>query len=152
MHGEDGIDCDFCDTDALRGTADLVFENQTCVYFSRHLAHPDVLPGSGLVIPRAHRETPFDLTPQEWADTRSLLIEARALIGARLRPDGYTIAWNVGPEAGQEVAHVHLHLIPRFSDEPHAGRGARWWLKQEQNRRPDPAAPGSGGDEGRADR
>lgn len=144
MHGENGVGCDFCDTDGLRADADLALENEHCVYLSRHLTEPDILPGAGLVIPRVHRETPFELTAEEWAATRSLLGEAKALIDARLRPDGYTLAWNVGADAGQEVAHVHLHLVPRFADEPYAGRGARWWLKQEQNRRLDPGAPGSG--------
>lgn len=69
---------------------------------------------------------------------------AKALLDERLNPDGYNLIWNVGPIAGQEVAHVHLHLIPRFHDEPLAGRGARWHLKQPENRRVDPAAPGHG--------
>jgi hypothetical protein len=28
-----------------------------------------------------------------------------------------------------------LHVIPRYADEPLAGRGIRHWLKQENNRR-----------------
>jgi hypothetical protein len=31
---------------------------------------------------------------------------------------------------GQEVMHAHLHVIPRFADEPYAGRGIRFLLKQ----------------------
>ena len=31
--------------------------------------------------------------------------------------------------------HAHLHVIPRFAAEPHAGKGIRYWLKQESNRR-----------------
>ncbi|MBK5222971.1 MAG: HIT domain-containing protein [Acidimicrobiia bacterium] len=61
----------------------------------------------------------------------------------RLRPDGYNLIWNVGEAGGQSVEHVHLQLIPRFADEPFAGRGGRSWLKQPENRRPDPSAPGS---------
>lgn len=90
---------------------------------------------SGLVVPRVHRTTPFDLTPEEWADTALLLRKLRQLI-AEQTPDGWNIGWNVGPVAGQEVEHVHCHLIPRFADEPYAGRGIRWWVKQPENRRP----------------
>ncbi len=36
---------------------------------------------------------------------------------------------------GQTVFHAHLHVIPRFAAEPHAGKGIRYWLKQESNRR-----------------
>jgi histidine triad (HIT) family protein len=28
-----------------------------------------------------------------------------------------------------------MHVIPRFADEPLAGRGIRYWLKQDANRR-----------------
>ena len=97
-----------------------------------------VLVGSGCIIPRAHRETVFDLSPEEWADTYALLGRAKELLDARHAPDGYTIGWNCGRVGGQTVFHVHLHVIPRFADEPYAGRGLRHWLKQEANRRPGP--------------
>lgn len=58
------------------------------------------LPGSGLIVPRTHKETVFDLSPEEWSDT------------------------------------YDLHVIPRFSDEPLAGKGIRHWLKQPENMRP----------------
>ena len=78
------------------------------------------------------------------SDLRSMLLQAKSLIDELLRPDGYNLVWNVEPDAGQEVAHVHLHLIPRFHDEPYAGQGARWHLKQSANLRRDPSAPGRG--------
>ncbi|MEE8583517.1 MAG: HIT domain-containing protein [Acidobacteriota bacterium] len=43
-------------------------------------------------------------------------------------PQAYNVGWNAGPIAGQDIAHAHLHVIPRFSDEPMAG--IRFWLKQ----------------------
>jgi len=36
------------------------------------------------------------------------------------------------------------HVLLRFADEPRAGCGIRWWLKQPENRRPDPGATGDG--------
>lgn len=85
-------------------------------------------PGSAMILPVAHRRTPFDLTRAEWADSRQLLITARAAIQARYDPDGWNIGWNVNPVAGQSVPHVHCHLIPRYASDPTAGRGIRWWL------------------------
>jgi diadenosine tetraphosphate (Ap4A) HIT family hydrolase len=90
----------------------------------------------GLVVPRAHRTSPFDLTPEEWSDTRGLLRELRRVLEADVPPDGWNVGWNIGRVAGQEVDHVHCHLIPRYADEPYAGRGIRWWFKQPENRRP----------------
>lgn len=97
-----------------------------------------MLPGSGLIVPKAHRETVFDLTPEEWRDTNDLLQRVKALLDAEYAPDGYNVGWNAGAAAGQHVFHAHLHVIPRFADEPLAGKGIRHWLKQPENRRPRP--------------
>jgi histidine triad (HIT) family protein len=143
MHGEDGIDCEFCGIESF-ANAGLLIEDEHCFYAGFGPVDPDVLPGSGIVVPRAHRESPFELTAAEWTATHSLIRRAKAAVDDRLRPDGYNLIWNVGDDGGQSQAHVHLHLIPRFHDEPYAGRGARWWLKQPENRRPVPHAPGLG--------
>jgi len=137
--------CDFCDLTQFRA-ADICFENAHCLYASTHdPADPSgVLPGSGVIIPIAHRETPFDFTAEEWAATHELLIKAKAAQDERLAPDGYTLIWNCYPAGGQAVQHAHLHVLPRFDDEPYAGRGGRWAIKQPENRRPDPTRRGSG--------
>jgi len=95
---------------------------------------------------RAHRASrfPFDFTPEQWAATRELLLAAKRAWDERLAPDGYTLIWNCGPCGGQEVPHAHLHVIPRFDDEPLAGAGGRSAIKVPENVRPDPLAPGSG--------
>ena len=125
-------------------SAEVFLESELSFFAAESISVGQVLPGSGIICPRAHRESPFELTDDEWADTRSVLLQAKSRIDELLRPDGYNLVWNVKPDAGQEVAHVHLHLIPRFHDEPYAGQGARWHLKQSANLRRDPSAPGRG--------
>jgi len=137
------IACDFCDIETLRD-AEVFLENESCVYAANGFSTPDVLPGSGIIVPREHRQSPFELTETEWTCTRMLLLQARRETDRRLSPDGYNLGWNFGSAAGQQVAHVHLHVIPRFADELHAGRGIRWWLKQPENRRLDPTQRGGG--------
>ena len=137
------VACDLCNLETVRD-AEVLLENESCIYAANGFTTADVLPGSGIIVPRAHRQSPFELTETEWADTRALLLEARRETDRRLSPDGYNLGWNVGSVAGQLVAHVHLHVVPRFADEPHAGRGIRWWLKQPENRRADPTRRGGG--------
>ena len=48
---------------------------------------------------------------------------------------GYNIGWNVNEVGGQEIFHAHLHVIPRYEDEPMSGKGIRYWIKQPQNKR-----------------
>jgi len=88
-----------------------------------------------MVLPFAHRSTPLDLTRDEWTATQELLRRQRDSIAAALRPDGWNIGWNIQPVGGQSVDHVHCHLIPRYQDEPFAGRGIRSWFKSAENAR-----------------
>ncbi|KZE37587.1 cell-cycle regulation histidine triad HIT protein [Bhargavaea cecembensis] len=116
---------------------EVVLENSLC----RFLMMPqEVLKGSGVIVPVAHRETVFDLTPEEWRSTHEILVAAKELLDRKFSPDGYNIGWNSGETGGQHIPHAHLHVIPRFADEPYAGRGIRHWLKSRDNRRPVPEA------------
>jgi diadenosine tetraphosphate (Ap4A) HIT family hydrolase len=113
----------------------IALENELCFFL---LSNDEFeLPGSGMIIPKVPRESVFDLTPEEWQATFDLLQQAKQYLDNAHHPDGYTVGWNVRPAGGQHVPIAHLHVIPRFNDEPFAARGLRWWLKQPENRRPD---------------
>lgn len=126
--------CPFCSPQIYHDErSDVLIENEHCLFISGDESH---LEGWGMIIPRAHRETAFDLTQDEWKDTYELLQQVKQSIDNSLKPDGYSIGWNCGKVGGQSVFHAHLHIIPRFADEPYAGRGIRWFMKQDENRRP----------------
>lgn len=118
--------------------AQVVLDNRECLFLQQPQT---VLVGSGLIIPRAHRETVFDLTDAEWASTLFLLKKVQKLLDAKYHPQGYNVGWNCGRVGGQEVFHAHLHVIPRFVDEPYAGKGIRYWLKQPENQRTESSRP-----------
>jgi diadenosine tetraphosphate (Ap4A) HIT family hydrolase len=113
---------------------EVVLENDLCFFLQDE--DNEVLPGSGMIIPKAPRQTVFDLTPEDFIATHDLLQKVKAYLDETLKPDGYSVGWNVLPVGGQHVPQAHLHVIPRFADEPFAGRGIRYWLKQAENRRP----------------
>ena len=137
--------CEFCGTEWYRD-AELLLTTQLCVFAVKPdpSAPPDVLPGGGVIVPVAHRPSPFHLTPEEWAATRELLIEAREVLHERIAPDGYTIGWNDFPTADQRPKHAHLQVVPRFDDEPLWATGLRSAFKVSENIRPHPKAPGQG--------
>ena len=125
-------DCPFCSAHGLANQV-VVLSNELCLFLQQP---QEVLTGSGVIVPREHRETVFDLTEDEWMATFDLLGEVKRFLDGKFRPQGYNVGWNVGKVGGQEVSHAHLHIIPRYEDEPLAGRGIRYWLKQPENRRP----------------
>lgn len=124
--------CRFC----RRSPEDIgrvALENEYCLFVD---TYEHRIPGSGVIIPRAHRRTVFDLTPEEWMATQDLLLKAKERMVRELQPDGFNVGWNCYEVGGQSIPHAHLHVIPRFADEPFAGKGIRHWLKSEANRRP----------------
>ena len=70
--------------------------------------------GHALVIPLEHYVT-MDEVPEEIAGRMTAVSGriAKALEGT-IRMDGYNLFVANGEEAGQEVFHVHLHVIPRY--------------------------------------
>ncbi|MGW0252393.1 HIT family protein [Nocardia goodfellowii] len=66
------------------------------------------------IVPLRHVESYFDLTAGEAADLHNLACLVKARLDAEVCPDGYTIGINDGPAAGQSIAHLHMHLIPRW--------------------------------------
>jgi diadenosine tetraphosphate (Ap4A) HIT family hydrolase len=111
------------------GTISL--ENDLCFFLEGDVE----IVGSGMIIPKALRETVFDLTRDEWNATFDLLQLVKIKIDSQFQPDGFNIGWNVKPVSGGHVPQAHLHVIPRFKDEVFAGRGIRWWFKQLENTR-----------------
>lgn len=108
----------------------------SCVFLSKPGYNPKgVLVGSGVIIPLAHRTSPFELTAKEVVDMFKLLKKVKHYLDEKYQPDGYSLGWNVGKVSGQAIAHVHLHVMPRYNDEPLAGKGIRFFLKQENNKR-----------------
>lgn len=124
------MSCPFCPPQVDDQPTPL--ENESSLFID--LKHP-VLQGSGVIVPRAHRPSVFDLTQEEIASAFSLLAEVRSFLDGEHEPQGYNVGWNCGAVAGQTVFHAHLHVIPRYPGEPYAGKGIRHWLKQEANRR-----------------
>jgi diadenosine tetraphosphate (Ap4A) HIT family hydrolase len=104
------------------------------VAFLQNEREQGALRGSGIVIPLRHVETVFDLSEEEILATFALLGEVKAWMDQRYSPDGYNVGWNCGAAAGQAVTHAHMHVMPRFRQEPYAGRGIRSWLKAPENR------------------
>ena len=75
-------------------------------------------PGHALVVPRAHSA---DLMEVSDDDLERTALSARRLarqIDAALDPDGFNILNSCGSAAWQTIFHFHLHVIPRYDDDP----------------------------------
>jgi diadenosine tetraphosphate (Ap4A) HIT family hydrolase len=87
-----------------------------------------VSPGHTLLMPKRHVGSFFELDDDEVSALMALLKTAKANLDKELNPDDYNIGINDGPQAGQTVPHVHIHLIPRFAGDVKDPRGGVRWL------------------------
>ena len=106
------MDCIFCKI--INGE----IKTKTIKETSKSIAFLDAFPlakGHTLVIPKKHHQKIQDMSDEENSDLFSLVHKMSAKVdeitGATL------IAAHNGKEAGQEVPHVHVHLVPRSSDD-----------------------------------
>ena len=101
-----------------RGEAErsLVFEDDDLVVV---MDIEPVNPGHALVLPKAHARRLADLDDSGLA--RLFVAAARtaaALRGSSVRCEGVNLFVADGQAAGQEVDHVHVHVVPRFEGDP----------------------------------
>ncbi len=111
-------DCIFCKI--ARGEikpAGTLLENEKAMAF---LDVKPRSPGHTLVIPKIHAGTLTDLEDSFVGPVFEAVREITARIKRTLDAESFSIGINDGPAAGQEVAHLHVHIMPRF-----AGDGGR---------------------------
>ena len=106
------MDCIFCKIIAGEIPVKILKETSSSISFL------DAFPlarGHVLVIPKNHHQKIQEMSSEENTDlfslVHSMISKVDALTGATL------VAVHNGKEAGQEVPHVHVHLVPRSSDD-----------------------------------
>ena len=103
--------CVFCDIVRRERPASYVYEDDATLAFMDHQPAND---GHVLVIPKIHAATIYDLNPETAARVVQAVVAVARAIRASLQPDGLSIWQSNGEAAGQEVPHVHFHLLPRY--------------------------------------
>lgn len=83
-----------------------------------------VTDGHRLVITRRVVPDWWACSADERAALMALVDEVRQVLDHHFHPSGYNVGFNAGASAGQTVAHVHVHVIPRYDgdmDDPRGG-------------------------------
>lgn len=107
-------DCVFCKIIAGELPSRQVYADDACVAFL------DLAPlhrGHTLVVPREHVT---DVTSANGVLTEiaPALEHVSALVRDRLDADGVNVWTSAGEVAGQDVFHLHVHVLPRYADNP----------------------------------
>ena len=105
---DDYADCIFCRIVRGEIPARKVYEDEELLAF--HDINP-VAPMHLLVIPKQHLSTLYDATEEHQHALGSMLMLAGRIAREQGAVDGFRSIINTGRVGGQEVYHLHLHLI-----------------------------------------
>ncbi len=105
-------DCLFCKIIKKEIPAEVIFESVNTVAF---LDITPRAPGHTVVVPKMHATTFLDL-PKElvgpfFEDAQIVL----SMVKRALAPDAFTLGMNHGRVSGQEIDHMHFHILPRWA-------------------------------------
>jgi histidine triad (HIT) family protein len=103
------MDCIFCRIISGDIPSDILYQDEQVVAFR------DINPKATvhlLLVPRKHIESLAALSEDEASIMGHLVTVANRLAReAGISEKGYRLVVNSGPEGGQEVPHLHLHLL-----------------------------------------
>jgi histidine triad (HIT) family protein len=107
--------CLFCGIVAGEVPAEIVDSDEHTVAFM------DINPattGHALVVPRRHAADLMEVSDDDLEHTMRAARRLAQRIDAALHPDGFNVLNACGPAAWQTVFHYHLHVVPRYEDDP----------------------------------
>jgi histidine triad (HIT) family protein len=108
-------DCLFCGIIAGDIPGQIVDRDERTVAFM------DINPatrGHALVVPRRHARNLLEIAPDELAATVQGAQRLARRVMDRLGADGVNLLNSCGSTAWQTVFHFHIHVIPRYADDP----------------------------------
>jgi len=107
-------DCIFCKIVAGEIPCDKVYEDD------EHMAFLDIRPttkGHTLIIPKEHEEDLLETKPETIGKMLIILQKIAKVEKEIFSAKGFNVGINIGKDAGQEVPHTHIHLIPRYGND-----------------------------------
>jgi len=113
------MDCVFCKIVKKEIPAEIVFESEEIVAFKD--IHP-LAPVHILIIPKKHISSIAEIKEKDTELMGKIIVLARKIAdNLGIAKDGYKLLFRVGSFGGQEVNHIHLHLIggARLSEDIH---------------------------------
>ncbi len=103
--------CIFCKIVAKQAPASIIYEDDSVMAFL------DIRPlnmGHTLVIPKEHYVDIFDIPEAELSRVHAASKQIAAPVKKTTNADGISIIQQNGKAAGQDIFHLHVHVVPRF--------------------------------------
>ena len=103
--------CIFCKIVAKEAPCSLIYEDNSVMAFL------DIRPlnmGHTLVIPKAHYVDIFDIPEADLKAVHVISKQVALAVKEVTNADGISVIQQNGKPAGQDIFHLHVHVVPRF--------------------------------------
>ena len=90
-------------------------------------------PGHTLVVPKEQAQRISELSTESRRALTDGVVEVQRRLSIEFGTTDFSVNLNDGPLAGQEVPHVHFHVIPRISEDT----GRPMWTQTQDKSEPD---------------
>ena len=129
------MSCVFCDIVTGEAPARWVARQARAVAFLP-LPEQALAPGHTLVIPREHAVGVQDVSPAGLSAAALLVQQVARAAEAALGATGVCVLNASGPGSGQNVDHLHFHVVPHWADDEYHA-----WPDRASDRRPGRSQP-----------
>ncbi len=101
--------CIFCKIVSGQIPSEIVFESESVIAFR------DINPQAKvhiLIVPKKHMEPMEEISEKQAAVMSDILLAAKEIAARqKIAQSGFRLIMNAGSDSGQEVAHLHVHLL-----------------------------------------
>jgi histidine triad (HIT) family protein len=103
--------CIFCKIVRKQAPASIIYEDESVIAFL------DIRPlnlGHTLVIPKKHYVDIFDISEDQLSQVHKVAKQVSTAVKKATNADGISIIQQNSRAAGQDIFHLHVHVVPRF--------------------------------------
>ena len=79
--------------------------------------------GHVLVVPKRHVSNYFELPFKEQSACWLMVNKVQEILSKKYEPDGFNVGMNINREAGQNMMHASIHIIPRYKSDTVGAKG-----------------------------
>ncbi len=108
------MECIFCSIAKKEIQTKVVYEDDIAIGVLD--IHPRA-PGHVVLFPKNHVHSILDVQSGQIGPLFEGVQQVTDLLKRKINPEGFTVGINHGEVAGQEIAHLHIHVIPRWKND-----------------------------------
>lgn len=105
--------CIFCNIVQKKSPASIVYEDDKTIAF---MSIQPINNGHTLVVPKKHYENIYEIPEEEISELYKIVKKITQAVKIAIGAEGIRIIQNNEKAAGQVIFHMHVHIIPMYSD------------------------------------